>query len=138
MPRLDLYHETVRRALEKDGWRVTNDPYTIEFEDLRVFADLGAEKIFAAEREGRKIVVEVKVFGSVSLVNDFEKALGQYNLYRSLLKLTDAERELFLAVTEEIYERFFRRGSIQAVIADQQIKLFVFAPEREEILQWIS
>jgi hypothetical protein len=124
--------------LEKDGWRITDDPYTIEFEDLRVWADLGAEKIFAAEREGRKIVVEVKVFGAISLVNDFEKALGQYNLYRSVLKLTDTDRELFLAVADEVYERFFRRASIQAIIADQQVKLFVFAPATEEILQWIN
>lgn len=124
--------------MEKDGWRITDDPYTIEFEDLRVWADLGAEKIFAAEREGRKIVVEVKVFGAISLVNDFEKALGQYNLYRSVLKLTDTDRELFLAVADEVYERFFRRASIQAIIADQQVKLFVFAPATEEILQWIN
>ena len=95
MRRLDLYHETVKRALEKDGWRITDDPYKIEYKDLRVFADLGAEKIIAAERAEKKIAVEIKVFGSLSMVNDLEKALGQYNLYRSLLVLTRIERELF-------------------------------------------
>jgi hypothetical protein len=29
-------------------------------------ADLGAEKLFAAERNERKIVVEIKVFGGLS------------------------------------------------------------------------
>lgn len=77
MPRKDLFHETVKRALEKDGWRVTHDPLKIEFEDLRLMADLGAERIFAAEREGSKIAVEIKVFGGESKTSDFEKALGQ-------------------------------------------------------------
>jgi hypothetical protein len=76
-----LHHQTVRRALEKDGWHITDDPLLIECKDLRIFADLGAEKIFAAEKAGQKIAVETKVFGGLSLVNDFEKALGQYNLY---------------------------------------------------------
>lgn len=26
MPRRDLYHETVKNALIKDGWQITHDP----------------------------------------------------------------------------------------------------------------
>ena len=78
MPQYDLYHETVKRALEKDGWRITDDPFTIMFEGLRLFADLGAERIFAAEREANKIVVEIKVLSKIGRLSEFEKALGQY------------------------------------------------------------
>ena len=138
MPKYDLYHETVKRALVKDGWRITDDPFVIEYEDLRVYADLGAERIIAAERENRKIVVEIKVFGSPSPVSEFEKALGQYHLYRSLLKQTDADRDLFLAIAEEVYENFFQRPSIQTIIADQKISLLVFNPDTEEIVTWKS
>jgi hypothetical protein len=27
MPARDYYHEVVRIALQKDGWRITHDPY---------------------------------------------------------------------------------------------------------------
>jgi hypothetical protein len=64
MPPRDLYHEAVRRALTKDGWTITDDPFTMEFEQIRFFADLAAEKTLAAEKAGRRIVVEIRVFGS--------------------------------------------------------------------------
>ncbi|MGK7898033.1 MAG: element excision factor XisH family protein, partial [Xenococcus sp. (in: cyanobacteria)] len=35
MPRYDLYHNTVKNALVKDGWIITDDPYVIEFKGLR-------------------------------------------------------------------------------------------------------
>jgi len=40
-----------------------------------LFADLAAEKPIAAERQGQKIVVEVKSFLSSSPMRDFELAL---------------------------------------------------------------
>jgi hypothetical protein len=39
----------------------------IEFKGLRLYADLGAEKLLAAEKFGRKVVIEIKVFNSLSL-----------------------------------------------------------------------
>ena len=58
----------------------TADPYIIEYEDVTLFADLGAERPLAAERAGRKIVVEVKSFLSPSPIHDLKSALGQYEL----------------------------------------------------------
>ena len=31
MPRRDLFHETVKRALVADGWVITHDPYLLRF-----------------------------------------------------------------------------------------------------------
>jgi hypothetical protein len=31
MPASDLYHDTVKNALTKDGWTITHDPYTLTF-----------------------------------------------------------------------------------------------------------
>ena len=59
MARLDKIHDKVKNALIKDGWTITHDPYSIEYQDLTLFADLGAEKMFSAERDGRKIVVNI-------------------------------------------------------------------------------
>lgn len=139
MPQYDLYHNTVKNALIKDGWEITDDPFTIEYEDdLRLFADLAAEKLIAAEKNTRRIVVEIKSFKSPSLITELEKAVGQYGIYRTLLKEDSTEREIYLAITRETHENFFQRRGIQRIIADHQIKLLVFEPSLEEIWQWIS
>ena len=138
MPQYDLYHETVKRALVKDGWVITDDPFTIEFKGLRLYADLGAEKLFSAEKRDCKIVIEVKVFNSPSLVTELEKAVGQYGIYRTLLKRVSPERRLYLAIAQDIHQDFFRRPAIEEIITDQQIHLLVFEPKLEEIVEWIS
>jgi hypothetical protein len=138
MPRRDYYHEDVKLALIKDGWTITDDPFMIEFEDLRVFADLGAEKLLAAEKYGRRIVVEIKVFGGPSPVADLEQALGQYGFYRSLLKQKGEQRDVFLAVAQDVYEDFLRQSTVTGVLTDQRVKLLVFQPEQRKVVQWIE
>lgn len=57
----DLIHNAVKQALIKDGWTVTDDPYTLAYaEDVTVFVDLGAERLIAAQRDLDKIAVEIK------------------------------------------------------------------------------
>ncbi|MCP2732051.1 XisH family protein [Symplocastrum sp. BBK-W-15] len=41
----DLFHDTVRRGLEKDEWTVTDDPLELELEEITVKIDLGAERL---------------------------------------------------------------------------------------------
>jgi len=60
MPQYDLYHNQVKHALVKEGWIITHDPFTIEFGDVRLFADLGAERVIAAEKREQKIVIGLK------------------------------------------------------------------------------
>ena len=55
MPKLDKYHDAVKNALVKDGWTITNDPFTIDFEDATLFADLAAERTLAAQKDNEKI-----------------------------------------------------------------------------------
>ncbi len=137
MPQYDLYHNTVKTALIKDGWAITADPFIIEFKGVRLYADLGAEKVLAAEKSGARIVVEIKVFNSPSLVTELEKAVGQYGIYRTFLKQVDPQRKLYLAIAEDVYQDFFLRPAIQEVVTDHQINLVIFNPEKEEIRQWI-
>jgi hypothetical protein len=49
MPQYDLYHQPVKHALIKDGWTITDDPYTLTYKGLRLYADLGAEQRIAAD-----------------------------------------------------------------------------------------
>ena len=138
MPRKDFFHETVKRALEKDGWRITHDPLKIEFEGLRLMAGLGAERILAAEREGAKIAVEIKVFSGASKTSELEKAFGQYDLYEMYLAEIEPARQVFLAVSAETFKMFFQKKAIDFAVKKKKLRLLVFNHETEEIVQWIS
>ncbi len=138
MPREDIYHDAVKSALINDGWTITDDPFEIEYKDVRLFADLAAERVIAATKNMRHIVVEIKTFGSASLFTELEKALGQYNVYQMMLKRSEPERELYLAVPLDIYQDFFQRPSVQDIVAEYQLRIFVYEPDQEVITQWIN
>ena len=53
----DIFHESVRNALEKDGWNITHDPLHLKVDDIEFFIDLGAERLFAAQKQGQQIAV---------------------------------------------------------------------------------
>jgi hypothetical protein len=139
MPAKDLYHEAVKNALIKDGWTITADPYPIEYEDAELYPDLAIEKFISEEQRQRKIIIEIKSFLGPSMMKDFEMALGQYIFYRDLIQLgQDEYQEIYLAIKDEIYETFFQRKSIQAVIKRHQLDLLVVNIEKEEVVQWIN
>ena len=138
MPARDIYHNAVKSALVKDGWTITADPYRIVYEDAELYADLGAERPIAAERDRQKIVVEIKSFVGRSLMYDFHGALGQYVIYRQLIELTQPEYKLYLAIDDITDENFFQRKSIQAVIEANNLLLMVVDIEKEMIVRWTN
>jgi hypothetical protein len=138
MSRKDAFHDVVRHALEKDGWTITHDPLILRYELGNLYIDLGAEKVFAAEREGQKIAVEVKSFLKNSAVSEFHTALGQFISYRILLAEQYPEYVLYLAVPMDAYTSFFATQLAQGIIHSQQLKLIVYKPEQEVIEQWLT
>ena len=138
MPAKYTYHHAVKNSLLKDGWTITADPYFIKYEDAELYADLAAEKPIAAERQGQKIVVEIKSFIGRSLMYDFHGALGQYIVYRNLIQLTAPEYRLYLAIDDIVYQDFFKRKSSQVITNENQVLLMVVEMAKEEILQWIN
>ena len=68
MPRKDNIHESVKSALIKDGWTITDDPYRIAYEDSDVFADLRVSKT-TPSKFYKVLVIEIKEFTSVSPMN---------------------------------------------------------------------
>lgn len=54
----DFYHDNVRKALEKDGWRITHDPYPVKVDDVSYEIDFGADILLAAEKQETKIAVK--------------------------------------------------------------------------------
>jgi XisH protein len=84
MPARDLIHYQVRTALERDGWKITSDPFFIPVEGLSgLFIDLAIENIIGIEKNGEKAAIEIKGFGEQSLTQDFYTALGQVLVYEN-------------------------------------------------------
>ncbi|BAB77607.1 hypothetical protein DSM107007_30150 [Nostoc sp. PCC 7120 = FACHB-418] len=125
MPTKDLYHDVVKNALIKDGWLIIADPFIIKYEDAELYADLAAEKPIAAERQGQKIVVEIKSFIGKSQMYDFHNALGQYIVYRNLIQVSEPEYNLYLAIDDIVYFNFFQRRSIQLIARQNNLQLIV-------------
>lgn len=138
MPAKDIYHEVVKNALIKDGWTITDDPLKLTIGSRSLYVDLGAEKLIAAQKDSQRIAVEIKSFISPSPINDLENALGQYVLYQNILKTTDTERILYLAVREEVYNDLFAEPIGQLLLNNQQIKLITFDPDKQELVGWIT
>ncbi|MBO3457364.1 fdxN element excision controlling factor protein [Aetokthonos hydrillicola Thurmond2011] len=137
MPAKDIYHNTVKCALQKDGWTITHDPFPLQIGKKRLSADLGAERLVSAEKETRRIVVEVKSFVGQSDVKDLEQALGQYVLYQQILNEMGSERELYLAVSQLTFNSVFSIELGQVLLKNRVIKLVVFDDISEVIAQWI-
>ena len=95
---------------------------------------MGAEILLAAEKNEEKIVI--KSFLNPSRISEFHTVLGQFLNYRLALKAEDPEIVLYLAISIEIYDTFFARRFVQMVIQEYQVKLIVFDPVNEEIVQW--
>ena len=137
MPRKDMYHQTVITALIDDGWRITDDPLTLVYGGRNLFVDLGAERTIGAEKDGRKIAVEIKGFIGASDLHDLEEAVGQYNIYRDILAETKPERQLYLAVPLTVYNELFQEPLGLLITTRQKLQLLIFDETEARISQWI-
>ena len=134
----DIYHMTVRTALIKDGWTITHDPLIIKWGAKDLYVDLGAEHVVAAEKPGVKIAVEIKSFVSPSEVEDLKNALGAHILYHDILAHTEPDRTLYLAIRTAVFESLFTEPIGRILLNNQRVRLIVFDPYTEEVVQWIA
>ncbi|MDF0555642.1 XisH family protein [Kamptonema sp. UHCC 0994] len=136
MPAKDAFHEVVKIALQKDGWQITHDPYTLQAGTLELYIDLGAEKVVAAQKDGQKIAVEIKSFIGPSKISEFYTALGQFISYRAALQQQESDRILYLAVPSNVYDSFFTMGFIQSLLKQNQVHIVIYNTAEEAIAQW--
>ena len=136
MPAKDKFHSSLCIALEKDGWRITDDPLYLKVDDIEFYIDLGAERLLGAEKEGQKIAVEIKSFLGQSEVTEFHLALGQILNYKLALSKTEPDRQLYLAIAQDTYEAFFSRKFVQDSLQFYAVKLVIFDYYREEVILW--
>lgn len=138
MPARDVFHTTVKNALIKDGWTIIDEDYKLKYGEDNVYADLAAEKILVIEKRNQKIIVEIKSFLGRSFINDLENAIGQYIVYRDILSETEAQSQLYLAVSSGVYQSNFQRKLPQMLLKRNQVKLLIFDANTEVVEQWIN
>ena len=138
MPAKDFYHDTVRTALEKDGWTITEDPLTLSIGSRSVYVDLGARKLLAANKGELQIAVEIKSFIGNSPVRELETALGQYLLYSQILEEQKSDRVLYLAISQTIYMDLFSEAIGEMIVRKNHLNLVIFNVQNKEITKWIT
>jgi hypothetical protein len=136
MPAKDLFHDTVRNALEKDGWNVKDDPLHLKWGKRDFYVALAASRFYLADRGEQHIAVEIKGFTGVSPMFSLEQTLGQFLIYRSILKRKDPLRKLYLAVDQKTFRNVFQKDVGPMVIEDYDIALIVFNSIKEVIVEW--
>ena len=136
MARPDKFHDAAKHALQKDGWTITHDPYNLRFDGKDFPIDLGAEKVLAAEKDGKKIAVEVKSFLKESTMNEYHTALGQYINYLAGLGEQEPDRVLFLAIPATAYEELMKNRLFQLSLEIAPVRFIIFDEIEESITSW--
>ncbi len=71
-------------------------------------------------------------------MTDFYRALGQYDVYSVYLEEIEPDRKLFLAVSDEIFRRFFERKAVKIVTQKKNIPIIIVDVKTEEVIEWIN
>ncbi|WP_434687079.1 element excision factor XisH family protein [Pseudanabaena minima] len=133
----DLFHQIVKTALQKENWQITHDPYALQADSFDLAIDLGAEKIIAAEQGETKIAIEIKSFLSPSKISEFYGALGQFITYRLALQKIEPDRILYLAVPDNLYDKFFDTTLVQELMQQNTVYIITYDIDQETISKWI-
>jgi len=136
MPAKDIFHDAVKNALIKDGWTITHDPLRLTWGGKDMYVDLGAERLLAAEKAGQQIAVEIKSFIGDSEMDDLEKAIGQYVVYRAVLAEREPNRVSYLAVPTDVLD-IFEQPLGELLLKNHLAQVIGFDPQAEVIVRWI-
>jgi hypothetical protein len=134
----DMFHQAAREALEKEGWKITHDPYHLVLKkDVAAYEiDLGAEKLLGAEKGTEKIVVEIKSLMKTSLLHEFHGVLGQYLVYRYGLQKLEKDRKLYLAIPRFGQNKLNNIPPLLDMIKDFNVKIICFDSITKTIVSW--
>lgn len=98
--------------------------------------DLAAEKFIIAQKGKKQIAVEIKSFRVLSVLQAFYEALGKYLSYRSALRESGQNKELFLAISTITLKRLQKIPFVIERISEFGVKLIVVDINDETILEW--
>lgn len=136
----DHIHNSVKAALENEGWIVTDDPLTIDLSEDDTFfdVDLAAEKRSQLPDVQKIVAIEVKSFSGGSIINAFHEALGQFLNYQAAIEEQRLNMELFLAVSKEGWERLNEYKFIQRRTLQYKLQFLVIDIAAKRIEKWIK
>jgi len=137
MPKLDNCHVQVSSALVTDGWTILrNSVYLTDPYKNDAYIDLEALRA-ANGTQPRHIYVEVKCFGFPKDTAEFHRAVGQYIVYRGIMRRANLPITLYLAVPSLSFEKYFNPTMLE-IMAQEGVKLLEVDMEQERVLQWIE
>jgi len=141
MARKDFYHEHVRKALIADGWTITHDPLYTPFDGTTLKIDLGAERLLGTKDDKtitvETIAVDVKDFlDPDEKMNELNRLIGQHVNYLSSLAVYHSNRKLYIAVTQEAYQRVFCMPLMALNVVKLGMRFIIFDPHACEIISW--
>jgi hypothetical protein len=135
----DFFHVAVLNSLTKDSWAITADPYRLILSKRVLEIDISADKIIAAERGLDKIAVEVKSFMKESFIYEFYTALGQYLVYETFLARQEPDRQLFMAVSDEVFAaRFEKDDDVLFICRKYNLRILIFNKLTHTVESWIK
>lgn len=138
MPKLDDCHLQIVHALEKQGWRVADSPYVLPLpgtgrRPLQI--DLYAQR-YENDLLTTIIIVEVKCFSNrKSDWDDLYTAIGQYIVYRNLLRQRGVPDTIYLAVPVHAYKGIVSQVALP-ILDEIQVKMIVVDIAEEVIERW--
>lgn len=135
----DLIHEAVREALELEGWKVTDDPFSIILQEDETYfeVDLAAERKNGSPNTEKIIAIEIKSFAGASMIHAFHEALGQFLNYRAAIEEQHLNRDLFIAVSTEGWSRLNRLKFVQRRIKQFKLQFLLVDVYSKSVVTWI-
>jgi hypothetical protein len=133
MPAKDKYHDTVKRALLKAGWRILGEQLYLSDNQRHVWIDLRAQ-----QSDNPVLLIEIKGFeGNSSPIDALMAAIGQCVIYKAMIDYLERIELLYLAVPTAAYGGVFQTPVAQQALKNLGVRLMVFDPETEEVILWI-
>ena len=137
MPQQDHLHNSVKKALQRDGWKITGEQVYLVAGLRGVWIDLQAE--YVNEDNFKQVVlIEIKSFADKnSIMNQVHVAVGQYSVYRIILEKLQIETDLYLAISQAAYAIIWSEPPGTWSAERLGIKLLIIDEFTESIVQWI-
>ena len=137
MPTQDLYHDVVRDALRKDGWRITHTALQLKAVAESSTGELWEGPWLVADKDERKVAVAVNSFVGRSSPADIIQTWRQLALSRPRLHAMDSDRVVYLAIRQATYSACFGETEGDLLLDKEHMQLIVFDPGSEVIVQWV-
>lgn len=133
MPANDKTHGNIINALKKEGWTISREQAHLHIGGRNLWIDIEAEH----QANEQIILIEVKSYENIaSPIAFLQNIIGQYIMYRLVLKHFAIDTSLFLAISDIAWNTFFQEELSQLVIKEIDLKIMIVNEVDEEIVQW--